>query len=417
MSRRIWLPLAIVLCAAIVAVAWQGKRHRLTTASIPAPTKLAPEPFEPLRVRLGGDLSARRALACDGPYRIVGIDNQQIESEGESLSATDLFVRNGSLRLGDAPLTGLAIEVQPQGDAPLSLDGTTYRGKLRFYASGDKTPTKLLVVNVVPMGDYLASVVHGEMPDDFGSAALEAQAIAARSYALFQRKAAAKDALHDLYDDTRSQTYRGIESIGKDGKRRQQISAASSAAVANTRGRVLQDNNKNPFCPFYSACCGGHTLSGREVFRVNSSALDAVPCSWCADAPRHAWQRSLPAEKLAARLKKYLEAEHRSVGKIKSITTPVAAPGTMPLVVIIGSDGAETLRADTFKRHVLYDQNLPSANFTLTADDGQWILKGHGWGHGVGMCQWGAAGMARAGKSCDEILAHYYPGSRVAEYR
>ncbi len=143
----------------------------------------------------------------------------------------------------------------------------------------------MLMLNVVRLEDYIASVVDGEMPAAFPEAARQAQAIVARAYALFSDAAPrlANQPLFDVYASTRSQNYGGYQYRGRDGRRFAAESASSRHAADQTAGMVCLADGKL-FCTYYTAVCGGRTASGADVFNDRRCRPESVDCPWCHDA-------------------------------------------------------------------------------------------------------------------------------------
>src|SRR4029077_5612173 len=165
----------------------------------------------------------------------------------------------------------------------LTLDGKGYRGELRATA----TQKTLQVIDVVGLDAYLLGVVAGEMPKEWPPAALQAQAVAARSYALASR---VKNRPFDLYSDPRSQVYYGVAAQ----------SPPTTAAVKATAGEILTYGGKVA-TTFYYSSSGGRTASSEDVFGIVLPYLQSRPDPWDAGSPYHRWEpRSFTAASLAA---------------------------------------------------------------------------------------------------------------------
>ena len=174
------------------------------------------------------------------------------------------------------------LEFQPGKAATLTLDGKGYRGALRVTAV-DK---KLQVIDVVGLDAYILGVVPGEMPKEWPAAALQAQAVAARSYAL---ASLVKNRDFDLYADPRSQMYYGVAAE----------SPATTAAVQATRGQILTYAGKT-VTAFYYSSSGGRTAASADVFGLQVPYLQARDDPWDTLSPYHRWPpRSYTAATLA----------------------------------------------------------------------------------------------------------------------
>lgn len=295
-----------------------------------------------------------------------------------------------------------------------------YRGEMIF-----RTESKgLTVVNRLPLEEYLYAVLPSEMFSFWPAEALKAQAVAARSYTLASMGAYNSRGF-DLYGSVRSAAYQGVTNE----------SPLTTNAVNATQGQVLEYEGK-PLKAYYSANSGGYTEDSRVVWGEDSGMravadllignrteylslqqlygwLRSDPASYSSTPPyfspaSYRWVKWVPSDEInrrANRLKK--------IGAILSIVTRGRGiSGRVNKIEIIGVDGNLIVRGDRI-RAVLGD--LRSNLFTyrpLFGPDGKpqfFIFSGGGWGHGVGMDQDGAAGMASAGFTYTQILSHYYP--------
>ncbi len=313
-----------------------------------------------------------------------------------------------------------ALVARPPGNGFLTVNGKRYRGTIAVIS----LDTGLVIVNRLGVEDYLLGVVPVEMGRRGGNerAALQAQAVASRSYA-FVRMSGATGRTFDVRGSTADQGYGGVE-VEYD---------AASDAVDATRGLVLRYGGRVADAP-YSSACGGSTAEAAEVWRAQgapylkriSDKIDGSERYYCEIAPRHRWTRTIPSARLDAALRQYL-ASYASV--------PSGGPGSARSVLVRGrtaSGRAASLeiRTDrgTFRlrgndmRYVMRETGgeiLYSTYFSVESEhdgDGRLArvtLQGQGNGHGIGMCQWGAIGRARAGQSFLAILGTYYPGTSV----
>lgn len=301
--------------------------------------------------------------------------------------------------------------------------GTAYRGALRL----SPTAAGVLVVNVVAVEAYLRGVVPLEigtrLPGD--SAAIAAQAIAARSYA-YSRVApggAAPGGGFHLTNTVQHQVYGGIPAEHP----------VVDAAIAATRGLALLYEGRVADAP-YHASCGGQTATPLEAWRGGSarpylaSVSDTNPATgapYCDLSPRNRWTATFD-EPLLRR------AVARHVGtRAGAVSLPVvrdvaiqgrSESGRVATLVFRTDRGTVTVTAPEIREALrdARDAILASTYFSLDTPERRGnrvtraAIEGRGHGHGVGMCQWGAIGRARAGQSARDILAHYYAGTTVA---
>jgi stage II sporulation protein D len=245
----------------------------------------------------------------------------------------------------------------------------------------------------LPLEDYVAGVVSGEMPATFPAEAQKAQAVAARSYALTRKieaQAAGRD--HDIASGVLTQVW--AERPGP----------AARAAARATAGEVLV-SGMEPVEAYFHAVCGGRTEAGLAAIGRDLPYLASVECRTCAGAPRARWAVVVAARDLARAAG--LKGEASAVRVVARTSTGRAER----LEIDAGGKTISLAAADLRQR--LGFSRLPSLAFDVRAARGGFTFAGSGQGHGAGLCQWGAAGLAREGKTYREILAHYYPGTDV----
>jgi stage II sporulation protein D len=343
-----------------------------------------------------------------------------VERRGRQLRATR--VNGGATSWADSPLT-----LRPDAQQEMGVfAGHRYRGAIRVVA----TDSGIVVVNVVPVEEYLRGVVPLEIgvraPNE--QAAVEAQAVAARSYAWVRLAVAeergSRNPSYDMLSGVTDQVYGGA-----DAER-----AFSDQAVVATRGLVIRYNGRVVSAPYHSSC-GGETASPEEVWRSAAEPYlrrvsDRIPGSadryYCDAAPRFAWTRVLSGDELDAALRSYLrnytQVPAGGPGAARAVSIDARTPsGRVGRLTIQTDRGTYALRGNDV-RYVLHkpgSEILNSTYFTVEAEsrsDGgvsRLVIRGNGYGHGIGMCQWGAIGRARAGHSARAILSAYYPGVTV----
>lgn len=298
------------------------------------------------------------------------------------------------------------------------VNGRSYRGVAEVF----RDRTGLTVVNRVGMESYLLGVVSAEMGRRSSSElpALQAQAVVSRTYALRNLRRWRAQGF-DLYATVADQVYGGVASETPE----------SREAVASTRGRVLTYGGA-PIEALYYSTCGGRTAEAFEVFRAVSrpylrSIADQAPngAVYCSISPRFRWHEEWTGESLRATLQRNLPQEAgitaEQVREVTDVRITRRTPSGRADQLTIGLGGSEVRVEGTAVRRVLRPPNgqlLRSNAFTLGVSGvGLGVTRltadGMGAGHGVGMCQWGAVGRARAGQSFQQILAAYYPGTSL----
>lgn len=245
----------------------------------------------------------------------------------------------------------------------------------------------LTLVNVIALEDYLTAMVGSEMPASFPLEALKAQAVAARTYALHKKLRAYGQVFH-LGSSVLDQVYDGVS----------REDPRTRAAVEATRGEVLTFDLE-PAETYFHASCGGRTETGQDALGRPLPYLKAVTCG-CGKLPTSHWRAELsPAEvrRLLGAPGGRVGVEGRtSTGRVRWLTT----------------DGRRKLDAVTFRQRAGY-RNVKSLAFEVTAKGETLQLEGRGYGHGAGLCQWGAKVAADQGWDHRRILSHYYPGTEL----
>ena len=344
-----------------------------------------------------------------------------------------------ALAVGDA-----VVVLEPSGGAGFTLAGVdrdpaqpgrgteerTYRGRLLLTldAAG-----KLAAVSALPLEDLLRGLVPSEMPAGSPTEALKAQAVTARSNVLAQIGTRHLSDPWSLCSDVHCQAYRGDVAHA----------ASTDAAVRATAGEALfEPSDRRLVDGVYSAMCGGHgedndavwdvppdpSLRGRPDLPPAAAAawngglsseerlrafLEDAPQAYCARAPgarqdRYRWERRFAQTDLDALLAPL------GVGALRSLSVEErGASGRARTLRVEGSLGTVSVRGELRIRRLL--GNLPSAMFVVSREGGGWVLRGGGWGHGAGMCQWGAIGRAGAGQDYRQILRAYFSGADVAQ--
>jgi stage II sporulation protein D len=274
-------------------------------------TELGKAPISKVRV-LVADGRPSVTLASPVPFSVRdGSGVVTALPAGEIKLEPDLeVVIDGTATALPAPLAFL-----PGKGAPLTLDGKGYRGELRATVVGNA----LQVIDFVGLDAYLLGVVPGEMPREWPAAALQAQAVAARSYAL---SSLVKNRPFDLYSDARSQAYYGAASE----------SPATSAAVKATRGEILTYGGKVA-TTFYYSSSGGRTASSEDVFGVVTPYLQARNDPWDTLSPYHRWP---PRSYTAAALGRALGLS-APVVDVAVVPTPSGRPASITLVKKTGA--------------------------------------------------------------------------------
>lgn len=305
--------------------------------------------------------------------------------------------QNGSFLVGREKLKGERLQLAPAAAVPdeahFSLAGRTYRGSLEVFAKKGG----LTAVNLVPLDDYLLSVVPEEMPTDWPSEALKAQSVAARSFALHNRDRHGADGF-DLCTTTHCQVYTGVGAE----------KTASTAAIKATEGEVLFYGTE-PIDALFHTDSGGMTENSENVWGSFVPYLRAVKDTPAKTMP---WTKEVPA----AVFEQKLAAKGHKVGKVRSLALSSlqigkaaadrTASGRVKTMTVKGTKGTASLTGNELRSMF----GLKSTLFDVKLQGSKVVFAGFGFGHGLGISQWGAKRLAADGMKYGDILHHYYAG-------
>jgi stage II sporulation protein D len=275
--------------------------------------------------------------------------------------------------------------------SPVYVNGKPYRG----VAEASPDENGVLVVNELPLEEYLVGLINCEISSAWPMEAIKAQAVIARTYAL-NRKQARSTSFYHLESSVIDQVYDGCEI--EDSRARRGVSD-TSGEVLSYKGNVIQ--------AFYHSNCGGRTEAAENVWGKPLPYLAGVECRYCSASPSSVWDLKIAVPELEERLK--------TAGyKISAVTDIRAGSrnsrGRLKHVVVVSSRSEISLTGDQFRKAIGYTV-IKSTNFTVKVENGEASFSGLGNGHGVGLCQWGAKQRALDGFGYDEILSYYYPGT------
>ena len=361
------------------------------------PMRGQPPAGEPLvRVRLSTGSTAFLS-SSQGMVLTAGSIRQSVgpnEVVGFRIADCRLQIADSRSPLAAVLRTAETLAVAPAGDGLVRVGDRSYRGRLLLFRSVDGD---LAVVNVLGLEEYLLGVVPCEIgPINTGTLeAAKAQAVAARSFTM-TRLGKRQGLGHDLFDSyLRDQEYRGTE----------RETELSRQAVLATRGEVLEYHGE--VCEaLYHGNCGGVTANGSQPY------LRSVPDTpghrrgrkaYCSNKPNFSWQVSIRKESLDA------VASRLSGGKcrVRGCRLETDRQSHRVKNLHLSTDrGSVRLPGSGFRMAM----GLKSTGFTMAIRGSTVTFTGHGSGHGSGMCQDGAVGMAEAGASYKQILQHYYSG-------
>jgi stage II sporulation protein D len=403
-------------------------------ARMPAPRQAQPPPIPgaapPARFELKGEPYVRIGLAWDldsvvviGDMRVFVPNSSDFDRVMDGIkigiAPTGLVFGNPGDRVPPIPFTGDTLTIRPE-HGTLRWNGKTWRGMLRVFDNHARG--KLTLVDELPLETYLLGVV----PIEIGRLTKElieagrAQAIAARSYTLYYLGRRASEGF-DLFGTVEDQLYGPVESERP----------FATQCVEDTRGRIALYEGR-PIRANYCSTCGGITAEVREAWPtpfepyLESERDRENDGDYCAASPQYRWRERWTAAEFLANVERFapmqgiqipadtlgelldVQVAARSVSGrvwrllVRTTAGDVAIPAySIRQVLRRGGQPGLILRSTLFKIDVRRD---PATGRAIDV-----LASGAGSGHGVGLCQTGALGMARAGASAERILEHYYP--------
>ncbi len=299
--------------------------------------------------------------------------------------------------LPDASQGYIAVAGNPEqpGSVPLlGVSGKLYRGAVILKpVVSDSGATSIAVINILGLEDYLLSVVPSEVPSQWPKEVLKAQAIAARSYAVANLGKHGKEG-YDVKATVDDQVYRGVIAEAPE----------TNGAVADTTGLVLKNDNK-VISAFFHSTSGGSTEVSENVWSRPLPYLKSV-VDYDDAAPQFNWKKTVSAQSLAKTLAVAAPAggENQTLLGVLVIGRYPGVSQRVKDVLLVGQSSARVISGADLRR--LF--NLPSTQFSLFQADSNYIFSGRGYGHGLGLSQWGAKALADNGYNAEQILSYYY---------
>ena len=340
-----------------------------------------------MRVLLGGP---KKELSIGGESIRAWSSAGSLLAEGNgpvSLSARGEGIAWGRERTLSSPID----IASPTG---LRIGGKQLVGRIRVSAGKGQ----LLAVAVVPLEEYVAAVVSRESPPSFHPEALSALSVAVRTYAL-QAMEKPRESTHDVVAGVEDQVFEGMDNVA----------VVFRKASESTRWEILSWRGEPALAVFHSTC-GGKTENAKDAWGKDLKYLRSIGCDDCLDSPARRWDYRM-TEKEGKRV-----ALSLGVRANDGLTLAIAdrsSSGRASRILISSGKVSREVSAAALRRAAGYSR-VKSLKMEIVPVGNGWVFSGKGYGHGVGMCQWGANGMAKNGKTYREILARYYPGTVLA---
>jgi stage II sporulation protein D len=406
--------LAVALASLPIVLLLSSSAHSGTVLQGPIPKEDVLRTQPRIRVLLADHTRGGVSLPVRvvGPYTLMDGVTRQILVQGAWLQSA----------FGTGPIQGLSegvvvnlpdkagrkrtvhvprVRIMPSKPGTLQVGTRTYRGVLDIIHNHDGTMT---LVNEINLEDYISGVVTAEMYFDWPAEALRAQAVVARSYtlALFMEN----EKMNPRPEwDVESGYLTNQEYQGVSGEHPRGIDATQA-----TEGQILVWNG-TVFRTYFHSCCGGHTEACGNVWDDYKTIppLAGTACEYCKYSKHWDWTETLKLTDVEAALRK----ADKDVGSVRDMVFKDRnGDGHYDLVTVVGTKQTIEMKGNEF-RLAVGPTILKSMRFTAKRAGDAFELQGRGWGHGVGLCQYGAQGMANLLMTCDRILKHYYPETEL----
>ncbi len=390
--RRLFLGIAGGLSLGVLTGCVSG----LLAESGGGPAPVLPITSDTIRVRV---VYTKAAVTLSG----TGTYTYQLKKGGKVYTTSGgVKVRSSrnTIIVGQRGFKGEVVAIPVDTTEMLKINGRRYRGFLVFHPIGG---SKFDVVEYVPMNEYLYGVLPREVEPSWPMDALKAQAVVSRTYAQ-SNVLRAKYERYDVSSGVMDQVYGGSDVEAPE----------SNYAVDQTRGEILVDQTGKPVQAFFHSSCGGMTERPQNVWKSANAedVFGTVPDSFCEGDPHYHWRLTISYASIRAKLRR----AGVSVKEIKKISiNKKTESGRAASFSVTTAGGTIEVPGNKF-RLALGPEALRSTLVTsLTAGKKTVVFEGRGWGHGAGLCQWGACGRAKAGQTYKEIIQTYYPKAALSK--
>ncbi|MCU0532676.1 MAG: SpoIID/LytB domain-containing protein [Hydrococcus sp. Prado102] len=304
------------------------------------------------------------------------------------LTGLDAFAaRPGSRGVALGSWSSDRLTIEPSDDGLVWIGDRWYRGRTELIRMGDG----VTAINRVGLEEYLYSVVGGEAIPSWPQEALKAQAVAARTYALYQR-AKSHNRFYDVDTSTNTQVYKGLNTEY----------VSTHDAVKSTVGQIVTYSGQAILAAFHSSS-GGHTENVEDIWSSPLPYLRGV-VDYDQTSPVFQWSKTFSSGELSRRI--------GGIGTIRAMQPERTTPrGRVISMRIVGDRGTKSLTGAKLRQAL----DLRSTLFTVSATNGTFYISGRGFGHGLGLSQWGTYYLSQQGIDYQRILAHYYQNARLTQ--
>lgn len=342
----------------------------------------------------------RVAVLLDAPVVLISIDQPyEISPKNPLLSGTKVFdavikPHKEGLMIDDGLYRADHMTFKVKSGS-IRINKREYLHQIQIFKN---SKGNLNVINQINLEEYLKGVLPLEVHAGWPIEALKAHAVVSRTFALF-KAIEKKDEAFSLLSTVRSQVYGG--SLFHKTK--------TDEAIDSTSGEVLTFKDKI-FPSYFHAACGGHTAQADKIWSVEPNpVLKGVVCNFCSNSKYWKWSFYISLKQIEATMQKNgYPAKHLN----NIILTNYDPSGRASKVILRYQYSDLTIGADELRTYLGYER-LKSLKATVVVKNGKAYFSGFGWGHGIGLCQWGARKQAAIGKTYRQIVAFYFPGSEI----
>jgi len=339
------------------------------------------------------------SVGIAGPFSVQG-DKSEIFLKGSHLSVSHVTCADGKIQLGACEIQQEKIILQAQhGD--IRVSGNSFGPCMEISSCPGYRGNRLTLISLLDLEEYTGGVMEKEMEPTWPLEVLKAQAILARTNAVY------------AYQKKKGKPFHLTLRSPQFYARSERPDSQASVALEETRGLVLTyDENVIP--AYFHSVCGGSTEAANNVWQTSDPYPTSVSCAYCREAPKFHWNCRISLADFQGLLVK----SGLRIGQVRDVFASKlsAVSDRITEIVIEHSDGKILVRTNDLRGYLGHDL-LRSTHFTVRRKDGDLCFEGKGWGHGVGLCQWGARAMAREGIGYREILQFYFPGARIAKLK
>lgn len=338
-------------------------------------------------------------VSLRGTYQIIDPLEERVIYEGKSLSRVSIIPFKRGIAVGQQYFPLPHLRIYPKREITIHTGGKNrrYRGFIDVIVRNNQ----LTIVNELELEQYVRGVLYHEISHRWPLEVMKVQAIATRTYVLYQ-KAMNEKRDYDVTSDIYSQVYGG----------RSAERYRTNIAVNRTKGKVLIFEGKI-FPTYFHATCAGHTEDAKELWGQNLFPLKGIVCNYCALSPHYRWRKNFRSKDIQDKLNRH----GYTIGLIENISVVEKnKSGRIRKLQITARDGKVITLSGRKFREIVGPNEIKSNRYDVIMKGYYFDAVGGGWGHGVGMCQWGAAQLSKERFKYPEILTFYYPGAEIVDY-